>query len=216
MEFISETLQQYLTDHSDAEPQILKELNRETHLKILQPRMLSGAYQGRLLAMLSRMVNPSRILEVGTYTGYSALCLAEGMDEGEIVTLEVNEELESIAGRYFDRFRENVNSNIQFTQKIGDATEIIPTLEGSFDLVFLDADKQNYPTYLEQVLSLCQNGSVILSDNVLWSGKVLKEVDEDDEQTRALVHFNELLANHERLNTVMLPVRDGLTISWVK
>lgn len=210
MHFLPQKIDDYVVAHSEKEPELLQQLNRETNQKVLQPRMLSGHYQGRILSLLSKLINPRKILEIGTYTGYSALCLAEGMqNEGALHTIDINEELIDLQKRYFDA---SPWKN-QIVQHLGDATEIIPTLKGDFDLVFIDADKPNYPLYFQQIMEKLRPGGVILSDNVLWSGKVVEEIQEDDESTKALLEYNRLLAEDERLETVMLPVRDGLTIS---
>lgn len=216
MFFLPKNLDDYIVNHSQNEPQILKDLTRETHLKVLQPIMLSGAYQGRVLSMISHLRAPKRVLEIGTFTGYSALCLMEGMPAGsEIVTIDINEELEEIAGRYFDRFRESENKNIFISQKTGDAIDIIPQLEGTFDLVFIDADKPNYVNYFHQIMDKVTSGSLIISDNVLWHGKVIEDVKPKDTSTPVLIEYNKLLKEDPRLQTVLLSVRDGLTLSRV-
>ena len=210
MHFISEKLDDYVVSHSQKEPDLLKRLNRETNQKMLQPRMLSGHYQGRVLSILSKMINPEFVLEIGTYTGYSALCLAEGMKKnGQLHTIDINEELADFQKKYFDSsdYSENI------IQHIGDATEIIPKLDLQFDLVFIDADKPNYPNYFELIIDKMKPGSILLSDNVLWSGKVIEKVKADDESTKALLEYNRLLNEDHRLETVLLPIRDGLTIS---
>ncbi|NJY61619.1 O-methyltransferase [Salinimicrobium sp. CDJ15-81-2] len=210
MHFLPQAIDDYVVQHSAKEPELLQQLNRETNQKVLQPRMLSGHYQGRLLSLLSKLINPQNILEIGTYTGYSALCLAEGMrSDGILHTIDINEELVDLQKKYFEAspWKE------QIVQHLGDATEIIPSLKEDFDLVFIDADKPNYPIYFHQIMQKLRPGGVILSDNVLWSGKVVEPVKDDDESTKALLEYNRLLAEDERLETVMLPVRDGLTIS---
>jgi predicted O-methyltransferase YrrM len=213
MEFLPKEIDEYVEAHSQPEPQLLQKLNRETYQKQLQPRMLSGHFQGRVLSMLSKLIQPKYILEIGTYTGYSALCLAEGMQkDGELHTIDINEELHDFQRRYFDA-SDYGNQIIQYT---GDASEIIQSLDVTFDLVFIDADKDNYPKYLELILPKLKKGSVILSDNVLWSGKVLEPVADDDIDTKALVAYNKLLNEHPKLETVLLPIRDGLTISRVR
>ena len=213
MEFLPQHIDQYAVDHTQDEPELLKELNLETWQKVLQPRMLSGHFQGRVLSMISKLINPKNILEIGTYTGYSAICLAEGMkDGGQLHTIDINEELVDLQRRYFDR----TGKGEQFIQHLGNALEIVPTLDLKFDLVFIDADKNNYPNYLEMLLPRLDSGSVILSDNVLWSGKVTEEVAKDDQDTAALVRYNKMLKENSRLETVLLPVRDGLTISRVR
>lgn len=214
MHFIKEDLDNYVVAHSEDEPELLQQLTRETYQKILQPRMLSGHYQGRLLSIISKLVNPKNILEIGTYTGYSALCLAEGLQkEGIIHTIDINEELHDFAQSYFDK---SVYQN-QIIQHTGDALEIIPKLNESFDLVFIDADKPNYSNYFNIIIDKLNSGGIILSDNVLWSGKVLEsEFKKEDLSTPALIHYNKLLKTDSRIETVMLPIRDGLTISRKK
>ncbi len=216
MYFLPQDLDDYIVQHSQDEPQILKDLTRETYQKVLQPIMLSGPFQGRVLSMISHLVAPQRILEIGTFTGYSALSLAEGMpDSSELITIDVNEELENMVERYFDRFRESVNKTITLSQKIGDATQIIPELEGTFDLIFIDADKPNYVNYLDLIMDKVHSGSLIISDNVLWHGKVVEELDQKDKSTPVLLEFNKRLKEDSRLQTVVLPIRDGLTLSRV-
>lgn len=212
MHFLSESLEQYITDHSQAEPELLQKLSRETHLKVVQPRMITGHYQGRVLSLFSKMINPRHILEIGTYTGYSALCLAEGLREnGSLHTIDINEELHDMQRRYFDQspFGDNI------VQHTGNAIEIIPQIELIFDLVFIDAEKTEYPNYLELVLQKTRTGSIILSDNVLWSGKVAEKAAENDKATKKLQEYNLMLKEHPKLETVILPVRDGLSFSRV-
>ncbi|WGF94092.1 O-methyltransferase [Aequorivita marisscotiae] len=210
MDFLPEKINDYVEKHSHPEPKLLQKLNRETWQKQLQPRMLSGHLQGRILSMLSKLIRPQNILEIGTYTGYSALCLAEGIQEnGELHTIDINEELYDFQRKYFDESP----FGKQIFQHLGNALEVIPKLEKTFDLVFIDADKNNYPNYLEIILPKLKKGSVILSDNVLWSGKVVEELKEGDDDTKALLHYNKLLNEHSKLETVILPIRDGLTIS---
>lgn len=211
MHFIPENLDDYVVSHSENEPELLQELNRETYQKILQPRMLSGHYQGRILSMISKLVNPKNILEIGTYTGYSALCLAEGMQSnGVLHTIDVNEELVDFQRKYFDKS----GYGKQIHQYLGDALEIIPKLDTTFDLVFIDADKENYSNYFNVIIDKLNNGGIIISDNVLWSGKVLETTfKKDDTSTPALIEYNALLKKDKRIETVVLPIRDGLTIS---
>lgn len=211
MHFISEELDDYVVAHSQKEPELLQQLNRETYQKILQPRMLSGHYQGRVLSMISKLVNPKNILEIGTYTGYSALCLAEGMQaDGELHTIDINEELFDFQRKYFDKS----DYKQQIHQHLGNALDIIPKLDMTFDLVFMDADKENYSNYFHIVMEKLNSGGIILSDNVLWSGKVLDtEFKKEDTSTPALIEYNKLLNEDSRLETVLLPIRDGLTIS---
>ncbi len=213
MYFIPEKLDNYVTAHTQPEPELLQQLSRETWQKVMIPRMLSGHFQGRVLSMISKLINPNHILEIGTYTGYSALCLAEGLqDNGTLDTIDHNEELFDFQKKYFDKSAWKK----QIFQHLGEASTIIPTLNKIYDLIFIDADKKNYPLYLELILPKLKSGSVILSDNVLWSGKVLEPVLENDEDTQALIKYNKLLNNHPQLETVLLPIRDGLSISRVK
>lgn len=207
MNFLDENLEAYVQKHTDKEPELLQELARETHLKILQPRMLSGPYQGRLLALISKLIAPKHILEIGTYTGYSALCMAEGLQiNGRIDTIEIDEELTDIQRRYF----EASGYGNQIFQHLGNATEIIPSLNGGFDLVFIDADKEQYPKYFDLIIDRLKTGGLIITDNVLWSGKVITEA--TDAATKALQVFNKKVAEDARVETVLLPVRDGLTL----
>lgn len=213
MEFISKELDNYIVSHSEDEPELLQQLNRETHQKVLQPRMLSGHYQGRVLSMLSKIINPENILEIGTYTGYSAICLAEGLhNEGTLHTIDINEELHDFQRKYFDKS----GYGKRIIQHTGDAQEIISKLNMTFDLVFMDADKENYVNYFHAVIDKMNQGGIILSDNVLWSAKVLEPLKPDDEATRSLMEYNVLLKTDQRIETVILPIRDGLTISRKK
>ena len=199
--------------HSQQEPEILQELSKETWQKVMNPRMLSGAFQGRVLSMISKLIQPKNVLEIGTYTGYSAICIAEGISENStIVTIDKNEELEDLQNKYFEKsgFRN------QITQHIGNALEIIPRIDKKFDLVFIDADKSNYSNYFHLIIDKMNKGGVILSDNVLWSGKVVEKLDPKDKDTKALIEYNTLLNTDDRVETVLLPIRDGLTISRVK
>lgn len=207
MNFLDHNLETYVAEHSEQEPELLQELARETHLKILQPRMLSGAYQGRLLALLSKLIAPKHILEIGTYTGYSALCLAEGLQaDGQIDTIDINEELTDMQRKYFD-----VSGYAKhIVQHLGNAAEIIPAIEGTFDFVFIDADKEQYPLYFDLIVDRVRSGGLIIADNVLWSGKVLEPA--TDEATESLQSFNKKVAKDSRVETVILAVRDGLTL----
>lgn len=212
MHFISEELENYAAFHSENEPELLAALNKETHQKILQPRMISGHFQGRVLSMISKLTNPTNILEIGTYTGYATLCLAEGLKEnGSIDTLDINEELYDFQRKYFDL---SPWGN-QITQHLGDAVEIIPTLNKKFDLVFIDADKENYIAYFNIIVPMMNKGGIILSDNVLWSGKVLEPLKPNDKSTPILLEYNKLLKEDPRVETVLLPIRDGLTVSRI-
>lgn len=212
MHFISEELENYIEKHSAAEPELLQQLNKETYQKILQPRMLSGHFQGRVLSMLSKILNPKHILELGTYTGYATLCLAEGLqNDGTIDTIDINEELEDIQQKYFSKptFKD------QIIQHVGNALDIVPTLNKKFDLVFIDADKENYINYWNLIVPMMNKGGIILSDNVLWSGKVLEEVQKNDKSTPILLEYNKIVNEDSRVETVLLPIRDGLTVSRI-
>lgn len=212
MHFLSPLLEEYIRNCSEDEPAILRELTRETHLKVLRPRMLTGHFQGRVLSMLSKIVCPRNILEIGTYTGYSALCLAEGIQaDGELHTIEVNEELRALQRKYFDKS----GYGKQIIQHIGDALDIIPKVDRIFDLVFIDAGKKDYPDFFEAVLKKTRPGSIILSDNVLWTGKVVSPLDPKDIVTQTLLDYNQRLKEDKRVETVLLPIRDGLTLSRV-
>ncbi|WP_346882726.1 O-methyltransferase [uncultured Algibacter sp.] len=211
MHFIPQNLDDYVVAHSEDEPLLLQQLTRETYQKILQPRMLSGHYQGRVLSMISKLVNPKNILEIGTYTGYSALCLAEGIQTlGVLHTIDINEELIDFQRKYFDKS----SYGNQIHQHLGNALDIIPKLDTTFDLVFIDADKDNYSNYFNVIIDKLNPGGIILSDNVLWSGKILETAfKKDDTATPALIKYNALLKHDKRVETVVLPIRDGLTIS---
>jgi len=212
MHFISQELEDYIENHSQKEPELLAALNKETYQKILLPRMLSGHFQGRVLSMLSKLIRPKNTLEIGTYTGYSALCLCEGMQENGILhTIDIKEELVDFQRKYFDK---SPWGN-QIIQHLGEAVDIIPTLDVRFDLVFIDADKENYLNYFELIVPKMNKGGIILSDNVLWSGKVLEPLQPNDSSTKILLEYNELLKNDSRIETVLLPIRDGLTVSRV-
>jgi predicted O-methyltransferase YrrM len=212
MHFISQELEDYIEQHSEKEPALLAALNKETYQKILLPRMLSGHFQGRVLSMLSKLIRPVNILEIGTYTGYSALCLCEGMQEGgQLRTIDIKEELVDFQRKHFDKSPWGK----QIVQHLGEAVDIIPTLDLKFDLVFIDADKENYLNYFELILPKMNKGGIILSDNVLWSGKVLQPLQPNDLSTKIIMEYNELLKNDPRVETVLLPIRDGLTVSRV-
>ena len=213
MNFLPEKIDDYSVSHSQKEPQILQELTKETWQKVVNPRMLSGAFQGRVLSMISKLIQPKNILEIGTYTGYSAICIAEGLQEhSSIDTIDKNEELADLQNKYFKKsgYRNKI------TQHVGLALEIIPTIDKKFDLVFIDADKSNYSNYFHLIIDKMNKGGVILSDNVLWSGKVVEKLDPKDLDTKALLEYNILLNADKRIETVLLPVRDGLTISRVR
>lgn len=212
MHFLSPLLEDYIANSSENEPEVLKELTRETHLKVIQPRMITGHFQGRVLSMFSKLLNPKHILEIGTYTGYSAICLAEGLQKnGALHTIDVNEELNSMQRRYFDKS----GFGNQIIQHTGDALQVIPELDIVFDLVFIDAQKTSYDLYFEAVMKKVRPGSIILSDNVLWSGKVVEPLDPKDKATKILLDYNKKLKEDPRVETVLLPVRDGLTMSRV-
>ena len=208
MEFLPETISSYSLENTEKEPKLLSELNRETWANVMIPRMLSGHLQGRVLSMISKMIHPTNIIEVGTYTGYSALCMAEGLKEnGKIHTLDINEEYTSVAKKYFEKsdYKENI------IQHIGNAVDVIPQLNDKFQLAFLDADKENYSNYFDLIINKMDIGGYIIADNVLWSGKVTEE--NKDEETMALHNYNKKVLSDKRVETVLLPVRDGLNIS---
>ena len=210
MHFISEKLDNYVVKNSEDEPILLKALTIETYQKVLQPRMLSGHYQGRVLSVLSKLIRPKVVLEIGTFTGYSALCLAEGLSpQGVLHTIDINEELVDFQRSYFDKS----DYGSQIFQHLGPAVDIIPTLDTKFDLVFMDADKPNYINYFHQIIDKLNPGGVIISDNVLWSGKVIETLDPNDTSTQIVLDYNKLLKEDQRLETVLLPIRDGLSVS---
>lgn len=202
-------IEEYILNHSDDEDPVLAELNRETNLKILRPRMLSGHLQGKILEMISKMIRPEKILEIGTYTGYSAICLAKGLTEkGILHTIEINDELEEIITKYIQKSGLQNQINVHF----GNALEIIPTINELFDLVFIDGDKREYLVYYELVLNYLKPGGFILADNVLWSGKVIELETPDDEYTKGIFDFNDFLKTDNRVEKVIIPLRDGLTL----
>ena len=210
MEFIDSALDKYVCDHSENEPQTLQELNRKTHLSVLQPRMLSGHFQGRVLSMLSHMIRPRRVLEIGTYTGYSALCFAEGLiEDGKVITIDVNEELEDLVREYISKA--GMENKIEY--HIADATQLIPRLDDEFDIVFIDADKKNYCNYYDLVFDKVKKGGYIIADNVLWSGKVLEEYDSLDRETNIIMDYNRKVHEDARVQEVLLPIRDGLMVA---
>jgi len=212
MHFLSDALENYIKDHSEAEPEILQQLTRETHLKVIQPRMITGHFQGRILSMLSKIIYPKYILEIGTYTGYSAICLAEGLQKnGKLHTIDVNEELATIQKKYFNKS----GYNDMIIQHTGDALDLIPKLDISFDLVFIDAEKKSYDAYFEAAIQKTKPGSIIISDNVLWSGKVIEPLSKKDKATKVLLNYNRKLKEDTRVETVLLPIRDGLTLCRV-
>lgn len=210
MHFLPEKLDDYIVHHSQKEPELLQKLSRETHQKILQPIMLSGPYQGRVLSMISKLVQPKVILEVGTFTGYSTLCLAEGLKpDGELHTIDINEELFDFQRKYFDKS----DYADQIVQHLGNALDIIPELNKSFDLIFIDADKPNYVNYFHLIIDKLNSGGILISDNVLWHGKVIEKLDPKDKSTTVVLEYNKLLNEDPRVESIILPIRDGLTIS---
>jgi predicted O-methyltransferase YrrM len=210
MEFIDEALANYANSHTSEEPEILKKLNRETHLKMMQSRMLSGHLQGRLLSLLSHLTRPKCILEIGTYTGYSAICLAEGLAEGGILhTIDNNPERDAFVNRFIDEAK--MTNKIR--THIGDARFVIPTITGEFDIVFIDADKSGYAEYYDLIIDRVKPGGIIITDNVLWSGKVIEPVKANDEDTRLICVYNEKIAADSRVEVVLLPIRDGISIA---
>lgn len=212
MHFLSEELEDYVAAHSQDEPTLLAALNKETYQKVLQPRMLSGHFQGRVLSMLSKLIRPNNILELGTYTGYATLCLCEGMrDGGQMHTIDIKEELIDFQRKYFDQSPWGA----QIHQHLGQAMDILPNLNLTFDLVFIDADKENYLNYYEMILPKMSKGGIILSDNVLWSGKVLEPLKKGDQSTAILLEYNKRLKEDTRVETVLMPIRDGLTVTRV-
>lgn len=208
MDFLPEDLQKYVEDHSEVESDLLHQINRETHLHVLKPRMLSGHLQGRVLSMLSHMIGPARVLEIGTYTGYATLCLAEGLaGSGKIITIDNNEELSIRTKSYFEQSRYKE----QIEMVVGNAVKIIPALKESWDLVFIDADKENYSNYFDLVIDQVNTGGYVIADNVLWSGKV-SENEIKDKATESIRRFNEKVHADSRVQNVLFPIRDGLMI----
>jgi len=210
MDFLPENLDNYVVGNTSSEPALLNQLNRETYQKVLIPRMLSGHLQGRVLSMLSHMIQPKNILEIGTYTGYSAICLAEGLQEGgTLYTIDINAELEDMVRRYFSDAK--IEDSIDF--RIGNAMDIIPTLDTELDLVFIDADKTNYSNYYDLVIDKVRKGGFIIADNVLWSGKVAEENEDKDPDTQALVDYSSKINSDPRVENVLFPIRDGLLVA---
>lgn len=208
MDILPRTITQYAENHTTAEAPVLKKLHRQTHLKVLYPNMVSGHFQGTLLGLISRMVQPKKILEIGTFTGYSAICLCEGLQEGGVLhTIDINEELADMQQFFF----EEAGCIDNIVQHIGNALDIIPSLEGGFDMVFIDADKINYPNYYQLAMNKLRKGGFLLADNVLWGGKVMKPV--TDEDTQAIVDFNALIQQDERTVNILLPIKDGIMIA---
>jgi predicted O-methyltransferase YrrM len=209
MDFLPEEIENYVLNHTTAETDLLKELNRQTHIQILQPRMLSGHLQGKVLSMISHMIKPKRVLEVGTYTGYSALSIAEGLSKGsKIVTIDLNQELEPFTRSYFEK--SSFNEKIDYV--VGNAIEVIPTLNDIWDLVFIDADKENYTAYFNLIINQVRKGGFIVVDNVLWSGKVLEKAAANDKETKGIIEFNSKVNNDSRVENLLLPIRDGLMV----
>lgn len=207
------TLDEYILAHSDEEGALLSALNRDAYVNLLRPRMLSGHLQGRILKMFCRMLRPHRILEIGTYTGYATLCMAEGLEDGALIhTLEINDEMEDFILKYLSLSPHREKVKLHF----GDALEIIPSLGETFDMVFIDADKRLYPEYFDLVFPLVRPGGLILADNTLWDGKVLEEPRQSDRQTIGILEFNEKMKADPRIEKVILPLRDGLTMIWKK
>ncbi len=208
-------LEKYIHDHTSPEDELLRELDRQTNLRVVQPRMISGHVQGKLLEMFVRMQRTQRVLEIGTFTGYSALCMAAGLgSEGEIHTIEVDDELEAFASEFFARSQHG--SKIH--QHVGSALDVAPIIGGKFDLVFMDGDKREYPAYYDMLFeaNLVESGSLIIADNILWSGKVVEPLHHNDKHTHALLEFNDMVQNDPRVENVILPIRDGLTLIYVK
>lgn len=210
MNFDSIEMEQYIAEHIDKEPKLLAELDRYTHLKVLAPRMLSGHLQGTLMKMLIRMANPRLVLELGTFTGYSALSMAEGLlrPDAHIHTIEIDDELEPIIQKFFDKSEHRD----QLTLHIGDVADVLDKIDGQFDFVFMDANKRDYPKYYDLIMPRLNNGGYILADNVLWDGHVVQPIADNDAQTKAIVEFNNIVAQDERVEKVILPIRDGLTL----
>jgi predicted O-methyltransferase YrrM len=206
-------LDNYILDHIDDEDEILTELDRETNLKVLGARMISGHLQGQVLTMLSKMIRPVSILELGTFTGYSAICLAKGLQNGgKLITIEIDDELEMLAQNYFEK----AGLQDKIEQRIGSAIDIIPQLNDKFDLVFMDADKREYLTYYNLLIDKLKSGAYIIADNTLWNGKVLDTPNSDDYQTKGILEFNALVKNDKRVEKVILPLRDGMTVIRVR
>jgi predicted O-methyltransferase YrrM len=213
MEFLPKEIDDYSTAHTSPESDVLQKLNRETWAKVMMPRMLSGHLQGAILKMFSHMIRPKKILEIGTYTGYSAICLADGLADGGVLhTIDVNDELEHMVRTYIAEA--GMSEKIIF--HLGKAANLIPGIEGPFDLVFIDADKENYLNYYQLVIDQVKPGGFIIADNVLWSGKVVKEAKQNDDETKALQAYNDFIHADHRVENVLLPVRDGLMIARKK
>ena len=213
MEFLEQNLSNYIVAHTSESAILLQELERETNLKVLMPRMISGHFQGRVLSMLSKMIRPKNILEIGTYTGYSALCLAEGLvPDGQLLTIDINAELEELVRKYFNK--SNYKNQIEYI--IADAMNYLKTIQGKFDIVFIDADKENYQQYYDMIIDHVNPGGYIITDNVLWSGKVVAELKKIDKDTQAILNFNAFVQADNRVENVLFPIRDGLLIARKK
>ena len=207
--FIDDNILNYSISNSEKESKLLNDLYRETYLKVLNPRMISGHYQGRILSLISKIISPKKILEIGTYTGYSAICLCEGMDkDGVLHTIDNNKELVEIQNKYFKK----ANLKDKIVQHSGDAKNIIPSIDEEFDIVFIDADKESYPEYYDLIINKVRSGGIIIADNILWSGKILEKVEKDDQATKSIIEFNNKIIEDNRVKNIILPIRDGLNI----
>lgn len=207
--FIDDNILNYSISKSEKESKLLNDLYRETYLKVLNPRMISGHYQGRILSLISKIISPKKILEIGTYTGYSAICLCEGMDkDGILHTIDNNKELVEIQNKYFKK----ANLKDKIIQHSGDAKNIIPSIDEEFDIVFIDADKESYPEYYDLIINKVRSGGIIIADNILWSGKILEKVEKDDQATKSIIEFNNKIIEDDRVKNIILPIRDGLNI----
>lgn len=207
--FIDDNILNYSISKSEKESKLLNDLYRETYLKVLNPRMISGHYQGRILSLISKIISPKKILEIGTYTGYSAICLCEGMDkDGILHTIDNNKELVEIQNKYFKK----ANLKDKIVQHSGDARNIIPSIDEEFDIVFIDADKESYPEYYDLIINKVRSGGIIIADNILWSGKILEKVEKDDQATKSIIEFNNKIIEDDRVKNIILPIRDGLNI----
>ena len=207
--FIDDNILNYSISKSEKESKLLNDLYRETYLKALNPRMISGHYQGRILSLISKIISPKKILEIGTYTGYSAICLCEGLDnDGVLHTIDHNKELVEIQNKYFKK----ANLTNKIVQHSGNAKNIIPSIDEEFDIVFIDADKESYPEYYDLIINKVRSGGIIIADNILWSGKILEKVEKDDQATKSIIEFNNKIIEDDRVKNIILPIRDGLNI----
>ena len=207
--FIDDNILNYSISKSEKESKLLNDLYRETYLKVLNPKMISGHYQGRILSLISKIISPKKILEIGTYTGYSAICLCEGLDkDGVLHTIDNNKELIEIQNKYFKK----ANLTNKIVQHYGDAKNIIPSIDEEFDIVFIDADKESYPEYYDLIINKVRSGGIIIADNILWSGKILEKVKKDDQATKSIIEFNNKIIKDDRVKNIILPIRDGLNI----